>query len=268
MASASPGERNLLSVIIITKNEAANLQACLDSVNFADEIVVVDSGSTDGTVDIARKAGAVVIETDWPGFGPQKNRALDAATGEWVLSIDADERITPELADEIRTVIRNPSADAYDISRRSWYCGRFIEHSGWTPDYVTRLFRRGTARFSDHIVHERLLPSGTVKHLNGLMLHYSFLDFSQVLQKVDSYSTLSARQAYEKGRRATVLDALLHGFWAFIRTYFFRLGLLDGAHGLALAVSNAEGSYYRYLKIWQLEQQARSKASGDTKEGR
>lgn len=268
MASASPGERKLLSVIIITKNEGANIQACLDSVAFADEIVVVDSGSTDDTVDIARKAGAVVIQTDWPGFGPQKNRALDAATGEWVLSIDADERITPELADEIRATVRNPAADAYDISRRSWYCGRFIEHSGWAPDYVTRLFRRGTARFSDHIVHERLLPDGAVKRLNGLMLHYSFLDFSQVLQKVDSYSTLSARQAYEKGRRATVLDALLHGFWAFIRTYFFRLGLLDGAHGLALAVSNAEGSYYRYLKIWQLEQQARRKASGDAKERR
>ncbi|WP_292938130.1 glycosyltransferase family 2 protein [Noviherbaspirillum sp.] len=269
MASSPPEKRTLLSVILITKNEEANIQACLDSVDFANEIIVVDSGSTDKTVDIARKAGAIVIQTpDWPGFGPQKSRALAAATGEWVLSIDADERITPELAAEIRKTIQNPAADAYDISRRSWYCGRFIEHAGWTPDYVTRLFRRGKARFSDNIVHERLIADGPVKRLNGLMLHYSFLDFSQVLQKVDSYSTLSARQAYANGRRATVLDAVLHGFWAFIRTYFLRLGLLDGAHGLALAVSNAEGSYYRYLKIWQLEQAAKKLPSGDAKEGR
>lgn len=259
MPEQSTEKNILLSVIVITKNEEANIQACLDGVRFADEIIVVDSGSTDQTVLLARAAGAVVIETaDWPGFGPQKSRALAAATGEWVLSLDADERITPALAQEIRDVIRHPSADAYEISRSSWYCGRFIKHAGWSPDYVTRLFRRGTARFSEHIVHERLLPDGAVKRLRAPMLHYSFLNFSQVLHKVDSYSTLSARQAHAAGKRAGVGTALLHGFWAFLRTYFFRLGLLDGAHGLALAISNAEGSYYRYLKIWLLEQEATS----------
>ncbi|MEO6352663.1 MAG: glycosyltransferase family 2 protein [Burkholderiaceae bacterium] len=252
-----------LSVIIITKNEAGNIKACLDSVRFANEWIIVDSGSTDGTVEIARAAGATVIEAaDWPGFGPQKNRALDAACGEWVLSIDADERITPALADEICAALKLPEpADAYEISRRSWYCGRFIEHSGWSPDYVTRLFKRNTARFSDDIVHERLIAEGSVKKLKSVMLHYSFRDFSQVLQKVDNYSTLSAKQAYARGRRAGVGSALLHGVWAFIRTYFLRRGILDGAHGLALAISNAEGSYYRYLKIWLLEQESCNKTS-------
>jgi glycosyltransferase involved in cell wall biosynthesis len=251
------GKTIRLSVILITKNEEHNIGDCLASVAFADEIIVVDSGSTDNTVAIARAAGAKVIETpDWPGFGPQKNRALDAATGQWVLSIDADERITPDLADEIHAIVATgpATADAYEISRRSWYCGKFIRRSGWSPDYVTRLFKRGKARFTDHIVHERLVADGQVKRLKGHMLHYSFRNYSQVLSKVDSYSTLSAQQAYARGKRASVGKAVLHGWWAFMRTYFFKLGFLDGSHGLALAISNAEGSYYRYLKIWLIGQ--------------
>jgi glycosyltransferase involved in cell wall biosynthesis len=246
-----------LSVILITKNEALTLKACLDSIDFADEIIIVDSGSTDGTVQLARNAGAVVTETaDWPGFGPQKNRALALARGEWVLSIDADERVTPELAIEMRRVMdEQHAADAYEFSRRSWYCGRFIRHSGWSPDYVTRLFKRHKARFSEDIVHERLMVDGRIGRLRSVLLHYSYMDFSQVLQKIDNYSTLSARQAYARGKRAGIGKAVLHGLWAFIRSYFLRLGMLDGAHGLALAISNAEGSYYRYLKIWQLDQQ-------------
>jgi glycosyltransferase involved in cell wall biosynthesis len=247
-----------LSVILITKNEALNLQACLDSVAFADQIVIVDSGSTDGTLEIARAAGAQVIQTaDWPGFGPQKNRALAAAEGDWILSIDADERITPALAAEIHSVLEDrQAADAYEIPRKSWYCGRFIEHAGWAPDYVTRLIRQGKAKFSDDLVHERILVDGTTAKLKTPMLHYSFRDFSQVLNKVDLYSTLSARQRYARGQRSSVGKAVLHGFAAFIRTYLFKRGFLDGSHGLALAISNAEGSYYRYLKIWLMEQQA------------
>ena len=245
-----------LSAILITKNEAFHLRACLESVAFADQIVVVDSESTDDTVEIARAAGAKVIQTgDWPGFGPQKNRALAAADGEWVLSIDADERVTPELAAEIQAVLElaHP-ADAYEIPRKSWYCGRFIEHAGWTPDYVTRLVRRGHARFSDDLVHERLIVDAPIGRLKTPLLHYSFRDFSQVLNKIDLYSTLSARQRYDRGQRSSVGKAILHGLAAFIRTYFFKRGFLDGGHGLALAISNAEGSYYRYLKIWLLQQ--------------
>ena len=248
-----------LSVILITKNEGSNLQDCLDSVSdIAQEIVIVDSSSNDETIDIAKKYGAIIsTPADWPGFGPQKNRALALASKEWVLSLDADERLTKELSNEIKSVLSKPAADCYAIPRSSWYCGRFMRHSGWSPDYVDRLFKRGTAKFSDNLVHERLIPQGPVKKLTSPMLHYSFRDFSQVLQKIDRYSTDSAKQAFEKNKRSSPLKAILHGLWTFIRTYFLKLGFMDGSHGLALAISNAEGSYYRYMKIWLMQQESR-----------
>jgi glycosyltransferase involved in cell wall biosynthesis len=243
-----------LSVIIITKNEAANLQDCLESVSFANEIIIVDSESTDNTQEIARSFGAKLeITGDWPGFGPQKNRALNLATQEWVLSIDADERVTPELKQEILAVMSsNQAAKCYAIPRLSWYCGKFMKHSGWYPDYVDRLFKRGTAQFSDHLVHERLIPQGSVGKLKHHFLHYSYRTFEQVLKKVDSYSSASAQQAFNQGQRCGFGQAFIHGFWAFFRTYFLRRGFLDGQHGLALAISNAATSYYKYLKLWQL----------------
>ena len=248
-----------LSVILITRNEEANLADCLASLEgIAEQIVVVDTNSSDRTLEIARNYGAVVGQpADWPGFGPQKNRALELATGDWVLSLDADERLTPALRSEILTAIHHSAhVDCFAIPRLSWYCGRFIRHSGWSPDYVDRLFRRGTARFSDDLVHERLIPNGPVAKLENPMLHFSFMNFSQVLQKIDLYSTASAEQAFAKGRRSNPLKAMLHGIWAFIRTYFIRAGFLDGYEGLALAISNAEGSYYRYMKIWLIQNQA------------
>jgi glycosyltransferase involved in cell wall biosynthesis len=243
-----------LSVILITKNEEANLKDCLESVSFADEIIVVDSQSSDKTQEIARSFGAKLeITSDWPGFGPQKNRALNLATQDWVLSIDADERVTPELKQEILTAIASPNAaDCYAIPRSSWYCGRFMKHSGWYPDYVDRLFKRGSAKFSDHLVHERLLPTGSSGKLNNHFLHYSYRDFSQVLKKVDVYSSAAAQQAFKQGKKGGLGEALIHGFWAFFRTYVLRRGFLDGKHGLALAISNAATSYYKYLKLWQL----------------
>jgi len=249
---------NTLSVIVITRNEQANLHDCLSSVkDIAHEIVVVDSSSTDETLAIASSFNAVISSpSDWPGFGAQKNRALDMATQDWVLSIDADERLTQELRDEIKAVLSNPLGDCYAIPRRSYYCGRLINYSGWNPDFVTRLFKRGTARFSDHLVHERLLTNSPVSNFTSPMLHYSVNNFSQVLHKIDRYSSDSAQQAFLAGKKSSVLNAVLHGLWAFIRTYFFKLGCLDGAHGLAVSISNAEGSYYRYLKLWLLNQKA------------
>lgn len=247
-----------LSVIIITKNEAHNIADCINSVRFADEIIVVDSGSTDTTVAVASALGARVIETlDWPGFGIQKNRALQNATCDWVLSLDADERVTPELASEIQSIICQPNtSEGYRISRRSWYCGRFMRYGGWSPDYVTRLTKRHAAHFTNHLVHERLIVEGSIGTLKGILLHYSFLDYSQVLRKVDQYSTLSAQERHARGKRSSIGKAVGHGLWAFIRTYVLKLGFLDGAHGLALAISNAEGSYYRYVKLWLLNEQA------------
>ncbi len=248
-----------LSVILITRNEEVNLEECLASLEgIAQQIVVVDTNSADRTLEIAQKYGALIAQpTDWPGFGPQKNRALELATGDWVLSLDADERLTPALRSEILTAIHhNAHVDCFAIPRLSWYCGRFIRHSGWSPDYVDRLFKRGSAHFSDDLVHERLIPQGQVARLKTPLLHFSFMNFSQVLQKLDRYSTASAEQAFAKGKTSSPLKAVLHGIWAFLRTYVIRTGFLDGAQGFALAISNGQGTYYRYMKLWHLHQEA------------
>jgi glycosyltransferase involved in cell wall biosynthesis len=246
-----------LSVIIIAKNEEQNLRACLESVAWADEIVVVDSGSTDATCTIAREfTEHVHVHVDWPGFGPQKNRALDYANGEWVLSLDADERVTPKLREEIEAVKHAGTQEAYDIPRLSNYCGRFMRHSGWYPDYVTRLFRRGSARFSDDLVHERLLVEGSIGKLQNELLHYSFGNMEAVLRKMDMYSTAGAQKMRQQGRRTTLSGAVLRGLWSFVRSYVLRGGFLDGKEGFMLAVSNAEGTYYRYVKLMLLNKKA------------
>ena len=243
-----------LTAVVITRNEIRNIGNCLRSVAFADEVVVVDSGSTDGTVEAARAAGAtVIVAPDWPGFGPQKNRALDAATGEWVFSIDADEQVSAELADSIRTAIHSGKYNAYTINRRSNYCGQYMAHSGWYPDRVVRLFRRDTARFSDDIVHERVVTKGSVGRLEGDLLHDSMPHFESVIDKLDRYSTAGALALMNKGVKGSLAKALGHGWWAFMRTYVVKLGFLDGRLGLALAISNAEGTYYRYMKLWLLQ---------------
>ena len=238
-----------ISAIIITKNEAANISACINSVAWADEIIVVDSGSTDGTVEICRALDAKVFVHDWPGFGAQKNRALNYATNEWVLSIDADEQVTPELHTEIQSAMRDGEKDAYEMPRLSSFCGRYIHHSGWHPDYVTRLFKRGTGRFSDDLVHERVIVTGTTGRLRQLILHESFRDLDELLDKVNRYSTASALMLHKKGRTATLKKAIAHAVWAFLRTYILRAGFLDGREGFMLAVSTAEGTYYRYVKL-------------------
>jgi glycosyltransferase involved in cell wall biosynthesis len=244
-----------LSVVIITRNEEAGIRRCLESVKWADEIVVLDSGSTDATVRICREYTQHVHETDWPGFGPQKNRASQQATGDWVLSLDADEQVTPRLRDEIRTVLSvSAGPDAYEMPRLSNYCGRFMRHGGWWPDHVTRLFRRGKAHFSDDLVHERLIVNGATGRLGNPLVHLAFENFEEVLHKIDRYSTASAEMLREKGRKGSLSRALLHGLWTFLRTYVLKAGFLDGRHGFMLAVSNAEGTYYRYLKLMLLNE--------------
>lgn len=245
-----------LSVVIITKNESAAIQRCLDSVKWADELIVLDSGSTDDTVSICRRFTRHVVQTDWPGFGPQKNRALDYATGDWVLSLDADEWVTPELRDEILNTISRPNEiTAFRIPRLSSFCGRFMRHSGWWPDYVVRLFRRGTARFSDDVVHEHVIAEGKTGTLQNPIMHETFVDLEELLSKMNSYSSLAAQDMHRGGRKVSLIDAVLRGGWAFIRTYFFRGGFLDGREGFMLAVATAEGTYYRYAKLMLLDRQ-------------
>jgi glycosyltransferase involved in cell wall biosynthesis len=245
-----------LSVIVITKNEAHNIGACLQSVLFADQLVVLDSGSRDGTLDIARTMGAEVGENhDWQGFGVQKNRALALARGDWVLSIDADERVTPDLQAEIMATITAPAFNAYSFPRLSSYCGQYMRHSGWYPDRVTRLFKRNSAQFSSELVHEKVITSSPVGQLTSPLLHKSFSDFEAVLDKANRYSSAGAQMLLARGKTASPGKAIAHGAWAFVRTYIFRRGFLDGRMGLVLAISNAEGTYYRYLKLWLLCQQ-------------
>jgi glycosyltransferase involved in cell wall biosynthesis len=242
-----------LSVIVITKNEALNIQACLQSVLFADQLLVLDSGSTDGTVERANEMGAEVSQSlDWPGFGTQKNRVLALARCDWVLSIDADERLSPELQAEIKSVLIKPQFDVYTFPRLSSYCGQNMHHSGWYPDRVIRLFRRGTAKFSDDLVHEKIITSQAIGHLKEHLHHESFTSFEAVLDKANRYSTAGAQTLFKQGKKASLGKALGHGLWAFLRTYLLRLGFLDGRMGLVLAISNAEGTYYRYLKLWLL----------------
>lgn len=248
--------RPTLSVILITKNEAELVGQCLESVKWADEIIVIDSGSTDATVEICKRYTDHVVVTDWPGFGPQKNRALAMATGDWVLSIDADEEVTPGLAQEIREVMQAPQVEGYTLPRLSSYCGRFMRHSGWFPDPVLRLFQRNAGSFTPARVHEQVVVNGHVSALQQTLLHHSFRSLDQVLHKVNHYSHEGALALHAQGRRASLFTAIGHGLWAFIRTYLFKRGFLDGREGFILAVSNAEGTYYRYLKLMYLQDKA------------
>jgi glycosyltransferase involved in cell wall biosynthesis len=252
-----------LTAIVITKNEEENIAACLQSVSFANQIVVLDGGSTDETATIAASAGAEVsINKDWPGFGVQKNRALALAKEDWVLSIDADERVSEELANEIQAVLVAPQFDVYNFPRLSSYCGQEMHHSGWYPDRVARLFRRGSARFSDDLIHESLVTQRVVGQLQSPLLHRSFDSLEDVLDKVNAYSSAGARQLQIRGKRSSLGKALVHGLWTFFRTYVLRLGFLDGKMGFVLAISNAEGTYYRYLKLWLLGRDESSRPGG------
>ena len=232
-----------ISVIIIAKNEAASIARCLESVSWAGEVIVLDSGSTDDTVAICRRHTQHVYETDWPGFGPQKNRALQRASGEWVLSLDADEWVTPQLRDEILNAVSQPEeATAFRLPRLSSFCGRFMRHSGWWPDYVIRLFRRGAARFSDDAVHEQVIADGKTGTLRNPIMHETFVDLDELLVKMNNYSSLAAREMHERKRKTGLSGAVLRGIWAFFRTYVLRGGFLDGREGFMLAVATAEGT--------------------------
>lgn len=239
-----------LSAIIITRNEARNIGECLDALAFCDERIVVDGASDDETGAIARGRGARVVTHPWQGFGEQKNFALSLATGDWVLSIDADERVSSELAAAIQAAIDQDVADGYEFPRLSSFCGRQMRHSGWYPDYVLRLFRRGRGRFSDVPVHERVLCEGAIARLTPPLIHHPVLKLEDALSRADRYSTESAQAIVASGRRVSFMTGIAHGLGSFLRTYVLRAGFLDGAEGFLLAVANAEGSYYRYMKAW------------------
>jgi glycosyltransferase involved in cell wall biosynthesis len=242
-----------LSAIIIAMNEAGNIGACLDSVAFADERIVVDSNSEDATAEIAAAKGASVVSHAFEGFGPQKNFALSLAQGDWVLCVDADERVSPALATLIQRAIGDGGADGYEFPRLSSFCGRQMHHSGWFPDYVLRLFRRGRGRFSDDLVHERVISDGPVVRLAEPLLHAPVVRLEDALSRMDRYSTAGAAMLKAQGRRVSFASGITHGLWTFVRGYILQAGFLDGREGFLLAVANAEGVYYRYMKAWLAE---------------
>lgn len=243
-----------LSVIIITKNAAEQIEHCLQSIQFANEIIILDSGSEDKTVEICQQYTDNIMITDWQGFGIQKNRALAQARYDWVLSIDADEQVTPDLQIEILQAIAQTEYSAFYIPRISYYCGRWMQHSGWQPDLIIRLFKKECAHFTDDMIHEKLIViKGKIGKLNGYLRHFSFTSVETVLEKINRYSSDSANMLYAKGKRANLTKAIFHGLWAFFKTYLLKRGFLDGQQGLMLAISNAEGSYYRYVKLMYLQ---------------
>ncbi len=243
-----------LSVSIIAFNGEPLIRRCVESVTWADEIIVFDSGSTDRTRDICRELGAKVTQTpDFPGFGQQKNRALDCTTSDWVLTLDQDEWVPPELRVEIESKISSPGEFvAFSMPRLSNYCGRDMRHSGWWPDPVTHLFRKGAARFSEDHVHDRIFINGKIGQLRNCLRHDSMPTLEHVINKINSYSTTGAKFNFANGKRASLGKAIFHGGWAFFRTYVLKAGFLDGREGFMLSVSNAEGTYYRYLKLMML----------------
>ena len=251
-----------LGVALITKNAAAHLADCLHAVAFADRIVVLDSGSSDDTLSIATAHGAHVERSaDWPGFGPQKNRALALLDTDWILALDADEVVSPALVAAIRATVAGDSGNVYTLRRHSNFCGTWVRHSGWYPDDVPRLFKRGSARYSDDLVHERLLFDGPAPILDGELLHYSYDNYEQVLAKINQYSTAGAQQRLARGKSSGVAKAALRGSWAFFRTYVLKRGFLDGGAGFAIAVMNAETTYYRFLKLGWLQAEQRAKSA-------
>lgn len=246
-----------LSAIIITLNEEAAIAACLDSVAFCDEVVVLDSGSTDQTCAIAKARGARVAHQDWLGYGPQKNAALALASGDWVLSLDADETISPALASEIRAAIENSDKAGYEMPRLSRFLGRTMRYSGWYPDYVLRLFRRNQGRFSDDLVHERVVVDGVIDRLTTPIDHMTMDSLDQAVAKTIKYAGISAERIAASPRRIRFWNGITHGLFAFLKTYGLRAGFLDGKEGFLLAVLNAQGSYHRYMKAWDLQRRNR-----------
>lgn len=242
-----------LTVIVIAKNEEAMIGRCLRSVGFADARIVLDSGSTDRTVETALACGARVETTaDWPGFGPQKNRALALATTDWVLSLDADEWLDAEAAAAVRDALARGGADAYELPRRSRFCGRVVRHCGWSPDYVCRLFRRGRARFSDDLVHERLIVDGPVKRLSHPIDHDSIESWADAEDKIARYAEAAAQQMAARGRRGSYFSALLHGWGAFAKTLLLRTGVLDGTTGWQVAEYNRRYAEAKWRRLAEL----------------
>ena len=239
-----------LSVTIITLNEEKKIRHALESVKWADEIIVVDSGSTDKTVEICEEYTDKVFHNAWPGFVAQKNYATDMATHNWILSIDADERVTPELAREIKSVLSNPTFDAYAVPRRVFYLGRWINHSGWYPDYKARLYNKKLCRWEGEKVHEELSVKGKTEYLSGDIHHLTFDNIAHHIKTMNSYTSLAAMEEHGKSG-PSIVHLLIRPPSAFVKSFFLKKGFKDGMPGFIIAVAAACHVFYKYAKLWE-----------------
>ncbi len=238
---------------MVTYNEEHNIRDALDSVRDAGEIIVIDSFSNDRTPEIAREYTERFYQHRWEGFARQKQRAIDLATKDWVLLLDADERVTPELKDEISMVIKNTDRDGYYIPRKNHFLGKWIRHSGWWPDHTLRLFRKGKGGMVKREVHERIEVKGSVGYLQNPLIHYTYRNINQFLDKMKQYSSLSAMEMKKEGRSFSVLQILLKPPATFIRMYLLRQGFRDGLHGLILAILYSYYTFLKYIKLWEVD---------------
>jgi glycosyltransferase involved in cell wall biosynthesis len=243
-----------LSVTIITLNEAEHIGAAIDSVTWADEVIVVDSGSTDGTLDIARAKGVTVLTRAWSGYVDQKNFAAQQASNDWIFSLDADERVPPALTAEIRGALaKDPETRAYRIPRVAFHLGRWIRTTDFYPDYQTRLYDRRHARWQGKYVHESVTSDGPVGQLQSPIEHYSFKNLQDQIDRINHYTTLAAQQMHEAGRRSSSLHLLVHPPAAFLRNYVLRRGFADGSVGLTISLVNAYSVFLKFAKLWELQ---------------
>jgi glycosyltransferase involved in cell wall biosynthesis len=264
MAGNRTHTRCKLSIVVIAKNEAERIDACLKSVSWADEIVVVDSGSSDSTCEIARCYTDKVFDIPWCGFGPQKQAAVDLASNDWILNIDCDERVTTELAIEIRDILASDNVErAYSVPRRTFLGSREIRHCGWYPDRTVRLFDRRSGKFSTDPVHERVVVEGEIGQCRGDLLHYSFTGIDDILTKMRRYTDLSSLQLFNKGRRFSLADITLRPLFAFFKTFVLRAGFLDGVAGLTVSAANCISVFVKYLKLRELELAERYRNTGN-----
>lgn len=244
-----PNASTRLSAIIITLNEEEDLPDCLRSLKFCDEIIVVDNGSSDDTVKIAIDAGARVFQTtDWPGFGLQKQRALNNAKGDWIISVDADERVSPLLAAQILSAISNDGYDGFRLNRVNFFLGREMKYGGWSPDYILRVARRTRCSFDRSVVHEALMVDGTTNTLRGPLLHFSYKTIDEVLEKHTRYAKLGATKILDKASivKQSGFSPITRAIWTFVRHYFLKMGFLDGWRGSLAASAKAYETFWRY----------------------
>lgn len=251
-----------LSVTIITRNEAAHIEACLASVEWADERLVVDCGSTDATVALAKRAGARVLVAGWPGYAAQKNFAADQATHDWILSVDADERVTPELAQEIQQLLRSsPPRPGYRVPRLTWHLGRWFRRTDWYPDHQLRLYDRRHGRWTPRRVHESVTVGGEPGYLTRDLEHYAYRDIAHHVETMNRYTTLAADDMFDAGRRVGAPGLILHPIAAFLRNYVLKGGILAGVPGLIVSTMNA---YYVFLKMAKLWERGRLERHGNS----